>query len=1272
MFHTKWLQRLQAALTRNASRRTPARRAGQLVRPIGPAAECLETRNLLSSSTIFLASGELNIALGSHENVVVQAIAGNVVVTTSDGTAPLLPTPSLGTIPASAVQSLVIQGGDDANTIDLSNVTAAIFSALRTISVRAANGNDLIIGSPDLGDDLSGGDGDDTIQGLGGADTINAGDGSDLVSGGLGNDLIDAADGSDTVSGGDGTDSIFGGHGDDLLSGDAGNDTLDGGHGADTLIGGDGNDLSNGGFGHDQIFGDSELANVLGTGNDTLIGGPNNDTLIGGGGSDFAQGDSGNDLIQSLLVTPAGAVGTDLLGDTLLGNGGDDTLIGDSGNDALNADSGHDSLIGNAGNDTLLGGSGNDVLFGDAADPAATQTGDDSVAGQGGNDTLIGGRGRDQLDGGTGDDLVRSFSDVVVPPPVAPPVPVQPAPSTVVASGFGDVVDSGLGTDTGNQFVTLSVGAGDGSLILPTDALGTFSSSIYDPVGAIQAANASFESDIYFRDRNSGSLFRQSFAFPTSLVPVRPTNISTIRLNGTNEANSTFDLGTLSFALTQTVQPTFDVNGVVSGALLTQSYVITNIGLAAANFELDRYYNGDLRYDGSISDGGGRLNTTAGDEILFETDRGGTSTSTTFVGITGKGGTIPTAGRYDIDRFPLLRSNLAAGRPLRNLVTNDTNGDRTVDIPYDVSLALVNLFTLMPGESSTYTTHTVFGNGIPANLRPPNQVPIATDDVGSTTLGAPIILDIVSNDTDTDGAPIYSTVQIVTQPANGTVINIGNGLVTYTPIPGFSGSDTFTYTIADDLGDVSNPGTVTISVIGLDAAGPGDLITGGDGNDTLAGSTGDDTINGGAGDDVQFGGLGNDLLLGGIGLDTLDGEAGDDTLNGQGGDDLLLGGSGSNVFLLAAGAGGSDLALGGPGFNQLLVVGSNSADTFVVGVLDSKLRLFRGTASITLESQIDNVVVNGLGGNDLFTVNNLATAQVAAQVVLNGGDGNDILNALNASLGKIRLEMNGNNGSDTITGSLGNDVISGGNDVDVVNGSAGNDSILGQDGDDVLNGGTGNDTIDGGNGADFLTGQEGNDSLLGGNDADTLKGFAGNDTLNGDNGDDLLEGAEGDDSIFGGLGRDVLAGGDGNDSLDGGQHNDSIQGNAGNDLIRGSDGDDSIDAGAGADTVLGGNGHDNIIGGDGDDLLGGYDGNDTINAGAGKDTLLGGDGDDLLLGGSDNDVILGEDGQDTINGQGGFDTVAGNQGIDVIFDPVAEIQELFRISIAQQNLLNVP
>ena len=41
----------------------------------------------------------------------------------------------------------------------------------------------------------------------------------------------------------------------------------------------------------------------------------------------------------------------------------------------------------------------------------------------------------------------------------------------------------------------------------------------------------------------------------------------------------------------------------------------------------------------------------------------------------------------------------------------------------------------------------------------------------------------------------------------------GNGTVNYSPKPGFRGTDTFTYTVADDAGAVSNEATVRINVV---------------------------------------------------------------------------------------------------------------------------------------------------------------------------------------------------------------------------------------------------------------------------------------------------------------------------------------------------------------------------------------------------------------------------------------------------------------------------
>ena len=49
-------------------------------------------------------------------------------------------------------------------------------------------------------------------------------------------------------------------------------------------------------------------------------------------------------------------------------------------------------------------------------------------------------------------------------------------------------------------------------------------------------------------------------------------------------------------------------------------------------------------------------------------------------------------------------------------------------------------------------------------------------------------------------------------PVNGTLINNGDGTVTFTPNPGFTGQVSFSYTVEDDKGTVSNAATVTITV----------------------------------------------------------------------------------------------------------------------------------------------------------------------------------------------------------------------------------------------------------------------------------------------------------------------------------------------------------------------------------------------------------------------------------------------------------------------------
>ena len=242
----------------------------------------------------------------------------------------------------------------------------------------------------------------------------------------------------------------------------------------------------------------------------------------------------------------------------------------------------------------------------------------------------------------------------------------------------------------------------------------------------------------------------------------------------------------------------------------------------------------------------------------------------------------------------------------------------------------------------------------------PNSPPDAVDDSVQSN-GTVVIFDPLANDSDPDGDSLL--ILSVIDPANGTSNKSTDGkTVSYLPDPGFTGEDSFNYTIWDGRGGND---TAKISVAVKDTAAPitplpeddekkmfcgrpesdfdnvelgtnagetiwgtenDDLIRGWGGNDTIFGLAGNDCLKGDDGNDHIWGGngddgmdivnghAGNDTAWGGDGDDTLLGEKGTDRLIGDSGDDTMWGGTDNDILFAGA---GRDMVIGDEGNDKL-------------------------------------------------------------------------------------------------------------------------------------------------------------------------------------------------------------------------------------------------------------------------------------------------------------------------------------------------------------------
>jgi hypothetical protein len=98
-----------------------------------------------------------------------------------------------------------------------------------------------------------------------------------------------------------------------------------------------------------------------------------------------------------------------------------------------------------------------------------------------------------------------------------------------------------------------------------------------------------------------------------------------------------------------------------------------------------------------------------------------------------------------------------------------------------------------------------------ACIAPPNRPPDAVNDTLTAPSNHPHKLNLLANDTDPDNDLFH--VESVTAPPNGQAVLDPEGAVVYTPVTGFTGTDSFQYVLSDGRGG-TDTATVTLTVAG--------------------------------------------------------------------------------------------------------------------------------------------------------------------------------------------------------------------------------------------------------------------------------------------------------------------------------------------------------------------------------------------------------------------------------------------------------------------------
>ncbi len=247
------------------------------------------------------------------------------------------------------------------------------------------------------------------------------------------------------------------------------------------------------------------------------------------------------------------------------------------------------------------------------------------------------------------------------------------------------------------------------------------------------------------------------------------------------------------------------------------------------------------RYSISIDDGNG--GTT--EQLVIITIRGTNDlpTITSAVdsaalaedGVTNANGVIEFAD-VDLRDGHLVSSNAAGGDYLGSFnawMTDDSFGDGAGSVSWDFAVDNAAIQHLAEGETvtQTYTVTVDDGRGgtvdqtVTITLTGTNDAPLVQNVTADATEdGAPITVAFSADDVDSDDDAGSLTYAITSNPAEGTVVNNGDGTFAFSPgtdfqdlAEGETRDIVFSYEATDSHG-ATTPGSVTITVTGVNDA----------------------------------------------------------------------------------------------------------------------------------------------------------------------------------------------------------------------------------------------------------------------------------------------------------------------------------------------------------------------------------------------------------------------------------------------------------------------